>query len=565
MPTASMAASPRIRRAPRTVLRLLALAGLGFGALAAMVPSSADGGAWPKYLHDNGGSGFAANSGLTAATAAGLVALPGWPVHLGATISTQPVVANGLIYVGAWDGYEYALTRSGAIQWRRFVGITTKGKACQYPIGIAGTAVVSDAAVNGRTRSVLYVGGGGNADASGKTFSGGTAQLFALDARSGEVLWHTALGSSPDHFIWSSPAVFNGSVFVGVSAFADCPLIQGQLVQLDMSTGRLKHAANMVPTGCTGASIWGSPTIDEAAGSVYVATGNPEPCSIFGQQVGTTIRPKRAAMTAGLALLGLLLAGFAWPRPSIRGIFWGGVGLAVLGVAATSLLVVGPQIDQPEPYAQAVVKLSAADLRVQGHWQIPAAESVFDSDFGSTPTLFRGTLTPDGAVRALVGVVNKNGIYYVFDRAGLDRGPVARLRIATGGNPPTSGNGSISPSAFDGSRLYIGGGHITVDGRLYPGTISAYDPNDLRAPLWRSGLSNGPLLGAVTALPGLVVVGAGSSMLVIDSARGTVIFQTSTGGGSAARPSIFYGAASVADGVLYQGDTSGNLYALGAR
>src|SRR4029077_2772942 len=138
-------------------------------------------------------------------------------------------------------------------------------------------------------------------------------------------------------------------------------------------------------------------------------------------------------------------------------------------------------VEQPEPYGQAVVKLSAADLRVQGHWQIPAGESVFDSDFGSTPTLFRGTVTPGGASRALVGVANKNGIYYVFDGPALDRGPVARLRIAPGGNPPTSGNGSISPSAFDGSRLYIGGGHITVDWRLYPGTISAYDPNHLRA------------------------------------------------------------------------------------
>src|SRR4029077_16181065 len=112
-------------------------------------------------------------------------------------------------------------------------------------------------------------------------------------------------------------------------------------------------------------------------------------------------------------------------------------------------------VEQPEPYGQAVVKLSAADLRVQGHWQIPDGESVFVSDFGSTPTLFRGTVTPGGAWRALVGVANKNGIYYVFDRADLDRGPVARLRIATGGNPPTSGNGSISASALGGSRPYI--------------------------------------------------------------------------------------------------------------
>ena len=42
------------------------------------------------------------------------------------------------------------------------------------------------------------------------------------------------------------------------------------------------------------------------------------------------------------------------------------------------------------------VKLSAADLHPQGQWQVPAAEATGDSDFGSTPTLFWGTVTPGG-------------------------------------------------------------------------------------------------------------------------------------------------------------------------
>src|SRR5256885_800602 len=152
--------------------------------------------------------------------------------------------------------------------------------ARRWILGLAGAGLalaVARAAVNASERWVLYVGGGGNVDAAGTMVAGGTAQLFALDALTGRVLWHTSLGASPDHFIWSSPAFYRGSVYVGVSAFADCPLIQGRLVQLDASTGRVQHTADMVPDGCTGGSIRGSPTAHEAAGPPYVATGHPGP------------------------------------------------------------------------------------------------------------------------------------------------------------------------------------------------------------------------------------------------------------------------------------------------
>lgn len=536
---------------------LLAAAAL----LLAAVPSSAADAAWPKYLHDNGASGTTASGGLSVAGAAHLRPVPGWPLDLKTTISTQPVVANGLIYVGAWDGYEYAITPAGAIVWKHFVGITTKGKLCQYPIGIAGTAAIATVG----SRSVLFVGGGGNMDAAGRMVAGGTAQMFALDALSGALLWHTSLGASPDHFIWSSPAVYQGSVFIGMSAFADCPLVQGQLIKLDAASGRVQHTFEVVPSGCTGGSIWGSPTIDEAAGMVYVATGNPAPCSLFGEQVGGVLRPKRAIASGALALFGLMLAGFAWPRRTIRALFWGGIVLAVVGVGGTSLLLLGPHVQQSEPYTQALVKLNAGDLRPVASWQIPASEAVHDSDFGSTPTLFSGTVTPGGAQRALIGVGNKNGIYYVFDRANLGAGPVARLHLDLGGNPPEEGYGIISPAAFDGTRLLVGAGISTIAGTAFPGSLSAFDPNDLGHPLWRTGLSSGPVLGAVSGSGGVAIVGAGGSIVALETSTGTIVSETPAGGGSAARPPIFYGAASIAAGIVYDADTNGRIYALASH
>src|SRR5207247_7863405 len=95
---------------------LLASLSAAAALLLSAVPSSAADGAWPRYLHDNGGSGYATDAGMTTAAAKNLKPLASWPVKLPATISTQPVLANGIIYVGDWDGNEYAITKSGAVQ-----------------------------------------------------------------------------------------------------------------------------------------------------------------------------------------------------------------------------------------------------------------------------------------------------------------------------------------------------------------------------------------------------------------------------------------------------------------
>src|ERR1700724_1160765 len=77
---------------------------------------------------------------------------------------------------------------------------------------------------------------------------------------------------------------------------------------------------------------------------------------------------------------------------------------------------------------------------------------VQNSDFGSTPTLFTATI--NGNLTSLLGVANKNGIYYALKRDALGSGPVWEDTIANGGQCPECGDGSISPSAWDGTTLY---------------------------------------------------------------------------------------------------------------
>jgi hypothetical protein len=361
--------------------------------------------------------------------------------------------------------------------------------------------------------------------------------------------------------MWSSPALFNDSVYVGVSAFADCPLIRGKLVQVDSRTGAVQHTFFTVPHQCTGGSVWGSVSIDEKAGVVYVATGNPERCSMFGSLVGTTPRPKPVMASGALAVAAILFSLMAWWRGFGRLALATGVALAVAGLTGATLFVIGPRITVGEPYASAMVALRASDLALLGSWQVPASEQTVDSDFGTTPTLFRGAVTPGGAMRSLVGAANKNGLFYIFDRAQVAAGPVARLHLAGPGKDPTLGNGSIAPGAFTGSQLFVAGGSAVIGGKWYPGSLSAFDPADLRTPQWQVGVTTGPVLGAVSAAPGLVVIGAGDSMLVYAADAGALRFRGVIPAIAGRRPAIFFGAPTIVGGVVFEGDSQGVLYA----
>jgi polyvinyl alcohol dehydrogenase (cytochrome) len=449
---------------------------------------------WPKYLHDNGSSGFTTETLINATNALALAARSGWSVHdaAGAVISTQPVVVNGLIYWGSWDGLEHATpTSGGSDTWS-----VNLGKSSTPACGTIGVASTADIA-NVGTAPYLFVGGGGSSIAGG-----GQAQLYALNPATGAVYWHTPLGAAPDNQIWSSPAVYtaNGqtSVYVGLASFCDDPLVQGELFQVDAATGTVQHVFSTVPAGCLGATIWGSPTIDPTDGSVYVATGNPGPCS------------------------------------------------------------------SGETYAVDLLKFRASDLTLLDHWQVPAAEQVGgtvqgDSDFGNTPTLFTGTVKPGLPPRNLVGVGNKNGTYYVFDRSNVGRGPLARLKVAKGNADPFFG-GTISPSAWDGSQLYVAGGATSIQGVNIPGSLSAYNPNSLVQPVWTLPLTDGPVLGAVTASPGLAAVGEGSYTVLVNSATGAILVKRPASFLTGRSPT-FFAAPSIAQGVIYEGDTNGNLYA----
>ncbi len=180
-------------------------------------------GDWPTYMGSIDRTGFNASETAITNTTASDMQLK-WSVKRPSSIETQPIEANNLVYTEGMDGNEVALDTAGNQVWQSFVG--TMSASCYRVLhGATSTAAVAEETVGGTPTSILYVGGFGN----------GQTELYALDAQTGTVLWQTALGDSvnSDNYIWSSPLVYNGSVYVGVASDGDCPLVQGTLVQMD--------------------------------------------------------------------------------------------------------------------------------------------------------------------------------------------------------------------------------------------------------------------------------------------------------------------------------------------
>src|SRR5579885_821104 len=226
-------------------------------------------GDWPQFQNNLWHSGFNGwETVITGATASRLKVH--WKRQAGGSISTQVVESNGLIYWGSWDGIEHASTLNGNGVWTTNLGQTTSQQCAPPTVGVASTASVATVPINGIQTAVVFVGGGNGI-------------FYALNAANGHIIWQTRLGTPPAYFLWSSPVVYNGSVYEGVSSFGDCPLVRGEMVRMDASTGAIGNIFYTMPDGCKGAGVWDTPAIDLASGMLYFGTSNAGACNKPGQ------------------------------------------------------------------------------------------------------------------------------------------------------------------------------------------------------------------------------------------------------------------------------------------
>ena len=177
---------------------------------------------WSTYGFDLTRNRFNPEEGLISATTVSQLDVQ-WFFSTGsgtAFVSASPSVVDGVVYVGAWNGTMYALDAfSGQPLWTFNINDPHAEDRGGFP-GIQSSAAVVD--------GVVY-------------FGAADANVYALDALTGALKWKHSVGD-PDTsvegaHVWSSPAVFNGKVYVGKSSHRDAPCVRGAVIALDAGTG----------------------------------------------------------------------------------------------------------------------------------------------------------------------------------------------------------------------------------------------------------------------------------------------------------------------------------------
>jgi outer membrane protein assembly factor BamB/regulation of enolase protein 1 (concanavalin A-like superfamily) len=373
------------------------------------------------------------------------------------------------------------------------------------------------------------------------TVSAGTAYFgswdgyeYAVDATTGALRWKTFLGittaspiCTPPQVGISSPAtVQNGVLYVGGG--------DSYWYAVDAASGAVLWRVFTGDNSAAGGYYnWSGPLISN--GYAYIGIASEGDCPLVqGQLLKVSLATHAIENTANIVPNGEIGGGI-WTSPALD------------PATNTIYVATGTENSLTQQNAQALVSIDANSMEIKDHWKVPETQTVLDSDFGTSTTLFN-----DGSGRSLVASINKNGFAYAFDRTNLSVGPVWEQSIAQGGQCPTCGQSSVSSGAFGQGKLYLGGGDGVINGTGYPGTVSALNPSNGKY-LWQHA-APGIVIGALAYDNGMVFDGGGSVLEVLDAGTGTRLYSYDTG-------SQIYAGPSIANGIIYTGNVAGTVTA----
>ena len=320
-------------------------------------------------------------------------------------ITAYPIVEDGCVYVASstgqqTPGYVFALNAdTGEVVWKT-----------KLSHGIYSTAAVSGG------RVYVFVSQHGDGKKVGP-------YVAALDQKDGSVLWTTIVDTQPGADAVSSPVVYDGMVWVGVSGTAaegdesDRLGFQGNFVLLDADDGRLLKKTYTIPPklwkkGYAGGAIWSTLSIDPATSYAYVGTGNP-----FNYD---SEHPRTNAM---------LKLDLNRNRPTFGE-------------------VVGSYKGDVEEYFPGANAVPCEPTTVLGLECLR-----LDLDFGAQPQIIENS---EG--RKLVGIGQKSGVYHAVDPDTMKGVWKAVVGV------PSAVGGIVGSPAYDGEAIY---GPHTIGGYMW--------------------------------------------------------------------------------------------------
>jgi len=195
---------------------------------------------------------------------------------LGISAYSQPTIASGRVFVGTDIGWVYSLdAKTGCYYWGYETGITVRPAISIGPV-----------TGQGNTKYAIFFG-----DAK--------ANVYAVDAQNGKLLWRHKVEDFFLGRITAAPKLYNGRLYVPVSSSEEwqsgnpdyeCCTSRGSVVALDANNGEKIWKTYVMDTpkptqknpngvqlyGPAGGSVWNSPTVDPVRRAVYFGTGDTE-------------------------------------------------------------------------------------------------------------------------------------------------------------------------------------------------------------------------------------------------------------------------------------------------
>lgn len=452
-----------------------------------------------------------------------------WSVKTAGDVTATPTMMNGVLYFPDLGGMLWAVGSAGKVHWSRTVASYT---------GIAGDVSRNSPAIDG---GELITGDGFHLN---KLNAG--AHVFAVNRRTGALLWSVQVDTDPASIVTGSPTVYNGVVYVGVSSYDEsdsdlCCTFRGVVVALSAATGQILWKTYTVPSNnngsdsnlpgyYSGGAVWGSaPVVDPATGLLYVATGDN-----YSVPAGTCQKPNQKNCQPPVAsdyfdsILALQLSNgaVAWDYHTVTADAYNG----------SCKTLCGP-----------------------------------DDDFASSPNLITTTNPVTGTSEQLIGAGQKSGYYWALDPA------TGKLLWHTKIGPGGGGGGIFWGSATDGTNIYS----AEADANKTPYTLQGSGPYAGQtitggswtamnaatgAILWQTpDPQSAPDTGYVSVANGVVYADSnastGTNMYALDASTGAVLWSFASGGEVRSGAAIV--GAKIYWGSGYRGGHNNQLYAFG--